>query len=742
MSTSADCENATNNNDLNHDDNQLTSAMNINDQANLQNQEEQQKSSHGERQQQQERRTVQHHKFIGYIPTTNPKCSRYHMVEKERNVDTSDSCKHSCKNSNALNRLSTSSVTATTEKTTGNVNRSVGSTKFLKPKNSAEHICSLKNNMDQSRLSDCVSENGDSVNCFTDNLKRASKKHILVPLKQINKQDSNKTFDTPRPHSAAQSHQNQSQIPVLSTSQRQYSMKVPASSTSFSVSNRLSNTNQRQSSTSTSRPHISHSSSSKAILNRHSLIKQRATLQTAYLYVSTMEICCSDTSSTIGHFLEVVPINAVELEIKTVSNSFSSIVKYKPFTFMQHVKLYLMNNCPLNYLPIHQIVSEDEIKSLVVPSFQNDDHLSITAVQSFTGEIQSNVHSQTDLDKRCLKKKHSSVVSRTPADLSASVTCSSVSPSLSSPSSSSSSSSSSSALVLMDPNHQQLATESYIATPTDHSIDNGDIISTILVGGNDLSELLSAEIIQIQSDSNLTISTQNVSERRVVPVRTTIIRDFVNSSNCIPVTEASYKSHKMKIKNVQNISYQRTDHLNDEVLINSPLNTMSTTLNKVICKVNHTKKHDDDDDDNGANHVDGAGDYDDKDNCDNSSHHITYSQMIEIQNGCIDCKLFVERLSRNTLIFIYNNVNDNNSNYSSSNDEHLLYPAYSLPATPMFPPLPLPGPDVPDFNNQNTNYLYRTTSYLFRCLSNASFTKYSSYFLFLCTVLYWLRASR
>ncbi|RTG90961.1 uncharacterized protein DC041_0013041, partial [Schistosoma bovis] len=130
-----------------------------------------------------------------------------------------------------------------------------------------------------------------------------------------------------------------------------------------------------------------------------------------------------------------------------------------------------MTNFLLNYLTIQDIIPENDIKPMSPSLFQAEfDYSSLTTVRSFNKEIQSNVPDQIDLDKSCLKEKHSSVISRKSSDLLITEPSSSTSPSLSS-----------SALLLMDSKNKQLVSKSYTAKSTDYSVDNDDITSKIVI---------------------------------------------------------------------------------------------------------------------------------------------------------------------------------------------------------------------------------------------------------------------
>lgn len=232
---------------------------------------------------------------------------------------------------------------------------------------------------------------------------------------------------------------------------------------------------------------------------------------------------------------------------------------------------------------------------------------------------------------------------------------------------------------------------------------------------NNLTESSNNKIKQIQLHFNLTNSMQNMSEKSIMPINTTIISNFMNSSNCICIISTSYKSGKINIKSTFKISYKRNVHLNDELLINSPLNQMSTILNRNICEINCANKHHDN---NGASDLDLDGDDDDHNNS------LRYSINTVFKNNYDHCKLFIQKkLLQNSLPFIRNN-------------KPHLFPVYSSPSTSPSSPLPLPGSSVHYSQYQNRSVLYRTTSYLSKRLCSSIFTKLLSYFISLCIVLY------
>lgn len=233
---------------------------------------------------------------------------------------------------------------------------------------------------------------------------------------------------------------------------------------------------------------------------------------------------------------------------------------------------------------------------------------------------------------------------------------------------------------------------------------------------NNLTESSNNKIRQIQLHFNLTNSMQNMSEKSIMPINTTIISNFMNSSNCICIISTSYKSSKINIKSTFKISYKRNVHLNDELLINSPLNQMSTILNRNICEINCANKHHDN---NGASDLDLDGDDDDDHN-----NSLRYSINTVFKNNYDHCKLFIQKkLLQNSLPFMRNN-------------KPHLFPIYSSPSTSPSSPLPLPGSSVHYSHYQNRSVLYRTTSYLSKRLCSSIFTKLLSYFIFLCIVLY------
>lgn len=231
---------------------------------------------------------------------------------------------------------------------------------------------------------------------------------------------------------------------------------------------------------------------------------------------------------------------------------------------------------------------------------------------------------------------------------------------------------------------------------------------------NSLTESSKNKIRQIPLHFNSTNSMQNMSERSIIPIRTTIISNFMNSPSCICSISTSYESNKISIKSTFKISYKRNIHLNNELLINSPLNQISKTLNRNICEIDCANKYYDN---NGASDLDVDGDGDHHHN--NSLRH---SVNTVFRNNYNHCKLFIQkRLLQSSLPFMHNN-------------KPHLFPVYSSPSTS---PLPLPSSNVHYSHYQNRNVLCRTTSYLSKRLCSSSiFTKLLSYFLSLCIVLY------
>uniref|UniRef100_A0A5K4FA82 DH domain-containing protein n=1 Tax=Schistosoma mansoni TaxID=6183 RepID=A0A5K4FA82_SCHMA len=501
MFTSKDYIFATNNNGL------IFNEMNLNNERNQQNHNEQQIIQHEQCQRNQlhECTRINNYRSTKYFPVMKSKCLRNHVAEKEKNTDTSDSFKNSIKSCQSSNRLSTLSVLAATKKTMGNVN---GSGRFKKLQNSkhlVDNICSSNDNMDQSRLSNSVTKNNETINSVIAHSKPTLMKPVVLAKKQINKQDSSKTYGTKCLPLTVRSPQNQSQTTLPPKSQRQHPLAIlPStsspvsyrlsnvnrqqsltplgtlppktqrqhplamlpSSTSSPVSYRLSNVNRQQSSTPLGKPRTSYLSNPKVGPNKYSVIERTGTLQTACLYVPTVEIFHADLSFTFLYFFELVPDDIVE-------HGFNLIKEYAPFSLIQHLKLPIMNDFLFNYLTIQDIILENDIKPVLPSLFQAEsDHSSTTTVRSFNNEIQSNVPDQIGLEKNCIKEKYASVISRKSSDLLINEPSSSTSPSLSS-----------SALLLMDSKHKQLVSKSCTAKSPDYSIDNDNITSKIVIDG-------------------------------------------------------------------------------------------------------------------------------------------------------------------------------------------------------------------------------------------------------------------
>ncbi|XP_018650524.1 hypothetical protein Smp_143590 [Schistosoma mansoni] len=429
MFTSKDYIFATNNNGL------IFNEMNLNNERNQQNHNEQQIIQHEQCQRNQlhECTRINNYRSTKYFPVMKSKCLRNHVAEKEKNTDTSDSFKNSIKSCQSSNRLSTLSVLAATKKTMGNVN---GSGRFKKLQNSkhlVDNICSSNDNMDQSRLSNSVTKNNETINSVIAHSKPTLMKPVVLAKKQINKQDSSKTYGTKCLPLTVRSPQNQSQTTLPPKSQRQHPLAIlPStsspvsyrlsnvnrqqsltplgtlppktqrqhplamlpSSTSSPVSYRLSNVNRQQSSTPLGKPRTSYLSNPKVGPNKYSVIERTGTLQTACLYVPTVEIFHADLSFTFLYFFELVPDDIVE-------HGFNLIKEYAPFSLIQHLK------SPVKHNPVHKLCSHPS--SVVTRKFQSNSDvydllsqvkMSLTKVERHLYELDAYHHDDGDDDGR------------------------------------------------------------------------------------------------------------------------------------------------------------------------------------------------------------------------------------------------------------------------------------------------------------------------------------------------------
>lgn len=365
--------------------NGLTSEMNLSNEINQQNHNEKQVIQHEryQRNQLQECTHINSYSSTRHLSVMRSKCLRSSVAAEEKITIASNSFKNYVKSCHSPNQLSTSSVRVATRKPIGNVNPSERLKKFQNSKHLVDSICSSDDNLDQSRLSNSVAKNSISINSVIDHSKRTLVKSAILSKKQINKQDPNKTYETNRLRLTARSHQNQSQTALPTKSQKQHPAVILPSSTS-SVSYRLSNLNRPQSSTLLGKPRNSCLSNSKVSSNKYSVIRRTSTLRTLCLCFYAVEIYHEDLSFTFAYLPQLVPDDLARHEITTVSNGFSLIKKYTPFSLIHHVKLPIMNNFLLNYLTIQDIIPENDIKPMSPSLFQAEfDYSSITTVRSF-----------------------------------------------------------------------------------------------------------------------------------------------------------------------------------------------------------------------------------------------------------------------------------------------------------------------------------------------------------------------